>query len=96
MKEEDEALTKAINDPTVEIVIKSDELMVEVYWGAPDRSKQRIIGRRDTLLLPTDINYHRDHLGVVHRAQPGPTWIVVGVVIGMALVVAERTRPRER
>jgi len=51
-------------------VIKSDELMVEVYWGAPDRSKQRIIGRRDTLLLPTDINYHRDHLAVIQNNFP--------------------------
>lgn len=52
------------------VVVKSDELMLEVYWGAPDRSKQRIIGRRDTLLLPTDINYHRDHLGVVQNNFP--------------------------
>lgn len=52
------------------VVVKSDELMVEVYWGAPDRSKQRIIGRRDTLLLPTDISYHRDHLGVVQNNFP--------------------------
>lgn len=51
-------------------VIKSDELVVEVYWAAPDRSKQRVIGRRDTLLLPTDIEYHRDHLGVVQGNFP--------------------------
>ncbi|MCE9600740.1 MAG: hypothetical protein K8S21_00815 [Gemmatimonadetes bacterium] len=56
--------------PLPPAVIKSDELMLEVYWGAPDRSKQRIIGRRDTLLLPTDINYHRDHLGVVQNDFP--------------------------
>ena len=56
--------------PTPPVVIKSDELMLEVYWGAPDRSKQRIIGRRDTLLLPTDINYHRDHLGIVQNNFP--------------------------
>ncbi len=56
--------------PLPPAVIKSDELMLEVYWGAPDRSKQRIIGRRDTLLLPTDINYHRDHLGVVQNNFP--------------------------
>ena len=56
--------------PLPPTVIKSDELMVEVYWGAPDRSKQRIIGRRDTLLLPTDIAYHRDHLGVVQNNFP--------------------------
>ncbi len=56
--------------PLPPAVIKSDELMLEVYWGAPDRSKQRIIGRRDTLLLPTDINYHRDHLGIVQNDFP--------------------------
>ncbi|HMI56062.1 MAG TPA: hypothetical protein VK494_07745, partial [Gemmatimonadaceae bacterium] len=41
-------------------IVKADELGLEVYWHAPDLSKQRIMGRRDTLLLPTDINYHRD------------------------------------
>ena len=52
------------------VLIKSDQLAVEVYWGAPDRSKQRIIGRRDTLLLPTDQQYHRDHLGIVQNNFP--------------------------
>src|SRR5688572_19275865 len=51
-------------------VIKADELAVEVYWRAPNLSKQRIIGRRDTLLLPTDIAYHRDHLGIVQNNFP--------------------------
>ncbi|HEV7837921.1 MAG TPA: hypothetical protein VGO75_07635 [Gemmatimonadaceae bacterium] len=48
-------------------IVKADELGLEVYWRAPDLSKQRIVGRRDTLLLPTDINYHRDHLGIVQN-----------------------------
>ena len=56
--------------PLPPAVVKSDELMVEVLWQAPDRSAQRIIGRRDTLLLPTDMNYHRDHLGVVQNNFP--------------------------
>ncbi len=51
-------------------VMKTDELAVEVYWRAPDRSKQRIIGRRDTLLLPTDIQYHRDHLAIIQNNFP--------------------------
>jgi hypothetical protein len=51
-------------------LVKSDQLVLEVYWGAPNQSKQRIIGRRDTLLLPTDINYHRDHLGVIQNNFP--------------------------
>ncbi len=51
-------------------LIKSDQLVLEVYWGAPNQSKQRIIGRRDTLLLPTDQEYHRDHLGVIQNNFP--------------------------
>src|SRR2546421_276596 len=41
-------------------VVKADELALDVYWKAPAMSRQIIIGRRDTLLLPTDISYHRD------------------------------------
>src|SRR3954471_6108238 len=51
-------------------IVKADELALEVYWRSPDLSKQRIIGRRDTLLLQTDINYHRDHLGIVQNNFP--------------------------
>ncbi|HEX3234292.1 MAG TPA: hypothetical protein VHR41_08835 [Gemmatimonadales bacterium] len=46
-------------------LVKADELDVEVYWQAPNRSKQVILGWRDGSFLPTDINYHRDHLGIV-------------------------------
>lgn len=46
-------------------LVKADELDVEVYWQAPDRSKQVILGWRDGSFLPTDIHYHRDHLGIV-------------------------------
>jgi len=46
-------------------LVKADELKVEVYWRAPGISKQTILGWRDGTWLPTDINYHRDHLGVV-------------------------------
>ncbi len=46
-------------------LVKADELQVEVYWQAPGRSKQVILGWRDGTWLPTDISYHRDHLGIV-------------------------------
>src|SRR3970282_1485542 len=46
-------------------LVKADELDVEVYWRAPERSKQVILGWRDGTFLPTDIHYHRDHLGIV-------------------------------
>ena len=51
-------------------ILRTDQLAVEVYWRAPALSKQVIIGRRDTLLLPTDIRYHMDHLGVVQNNFP--------------------------
>jgi hypothetical protein len=51
-------------------IVKADELALDVYWGAPDRSKQLIVGARDTLLLPTDIRYHRDHLGIIQNNFP--------------------------
>src|SRR5438128_12694754 len=51
-------------------IVRADQLGLEIYWRAPGLSKQRIIGRRDTLLLPTDIQYHRDHLGIVQNNFP--------------------------
>lgn len=53
-------------------LIKADELDVEVYWAAPGRSKQVIRRWRDRRYLPTDIRYHRDHLGIVTDGF-GPT-----------------------
>ncbi|HEX2716648.1 MAG TPA: hypothetical protein VHM67_03150 [Gemmatimonadaceae bacterium] len=52
-------------------IVKADELMLQVYWKSPNLSKQLISGRRDTTLLPTDISYHRDHLGIVQNNFPG-------------------------
>jgi len=46
-------------------LVKADELDVEVYWRAPAISKQVIVAWRDGRWMPTDISYHRDHLGIV-------------------------------
>src|SRR5688572_27634005 len=51
-------------------VVKADQIALEVYWRTPNHSKQLILGRRDTLLLPTDIAYHRDHLGIIQNNFP--------------------------
>jgi hypothetical protein len=48
-------------------LIKADQLELEVYWKAPASSKQRVIGWRDQAQLPTDIYYHRDHLGIIQN-----------------------------
>jgi hypothetical protein len=46
-------------------LIKADELDVDVFWRAPGVSRQVIVAWRDGRWLPTDISYHRDHLGIV-------------------------------
>ncbi|HEY2805182.1 MAG TPA: hypothetical protein VGI92_04915 [Gemmatimonadales bacterium] len=51
-------------------LIKADQLELQVYWRLPNQSKQRIIGWRDRRDLPTDINYHRDHLGIAMNNFP--------------------------
>src|SRR6059036_3271055 len=48
-------------------LVKADQLELEVYCKAPASSKQRVIGWRDQTQLPTDINYHRDHLGIIQN-----------------------------
>ncbi|MGD2121378.1 MAG: hypothetical protein PVJ76_06525, partial [Gemmatimonadota bacterium] len=47
------------------ILVKTDQIALEVYWQAPNRFKQRIVGLRDEKSLPTNIHYHLDHLVVV-------------------------------
>jgi hypothetical protein len=54
---------KGLADPPR--LVRADQLEVEVYWQAPNYSKQVILGWRDGTFLPTDISYHRDHLGIV-------------------------------
>lgn len=47
------------------ILVKTDQIALEVYWQTPDQFKQRIVGLRDEKSLPTNIQYHLDHLVVV-------------------------------
>ena len=51
-------------------LIKADQLELQVYWKAPNLSKQIIMGWRDKLDLPTDIQYHQDHLGIALNNFP--------------------------
>ncbi len=47
------------------IPVRTDQIALEVYWKAPNRTRQRIVGLRDDETLPTNIRYHLDHLTVV-------------------------------
>ena len=46
-------------------LVKTDQVALDVLWKAPNLSRQRILGLRDTRNLPTNIQYHEDHLTVV-------------------------------
>lgn len=48
-------------------LVRSDQIALEVYWAAPDRTKQRIIGMRGENALPNRMHYHLDHLTVVQN-----------------------------
>jgi hypothetical protein len=46
-------------------LVKADQMALDLYWRAPGRTRQLIVGRRERKVLPTNIRYHLDHLTVV-------------------------------
>jgi hypothetical protein len=46
-------------------LVKADQIALDIFWQAPNLTKQRIVGLRDEKVLPTNIRYHLDHLTVV-------------------------------
>lgn len=46
-------------------VVKLVELASRIRWQAPGFSQQRIIGQRDTMLLPGDVGFYNDRYGVI-------------------------------
>lgn len=46
-------------------LVKVDQIALEIFWAAPNLTKQRIIGLRDVSRLPNRMQYHLDHLTVV-------------------------------
>ncbi len=53
------------SDTKERILVKADQIALDVFWKAPNLTKQRIVGMRDQKSLPTNIQYHLDHLLVV-------------------------------
>jgi len=52
-------------DSAQQILVKADQIALDVLWRAPNSTRQTIIGQRDKQVLPTNIRYHLDHLTVV-------------------------------
>jgi hypothetical protein len=48
-------------------LVKVDQIALDLYWKAPDLTKQRIVGLRDVSRLPNKMYYHLDHLTVVQN-----------------------------
>jgi hypothetical protein len=46
-------------------LVKTDQVALQLYWRSPNLTKQVIVGLRDEKKLPTNIQYHLDHLTVV-------------------------------
>ncbi len=46
-------------------VVQSEELALQIAWWQPGNSAQRLVGRRDTTLLPASVAYYRDRYGVI-------------------------------
>lgn len=51
-------------------VIQATQVATEVYWRAPNLSKQRVVGMRDTTVLPTDNDFYRDRYQIVQNNFP--------------------------
>lgn len=47
------------------VLVKVDQVALDLYWRAPHDTRQHIAGLRDEKVLPTNIRYHLDHLTVV-------------------------------
>lgn len=51
-------------------VVQGAQVATEVWWRAPNESKQIVVGERDTTLLPTDNRFYRDRFGIVQNNFP--------------------------
>lgn len=54
-------------DTDERVLVRTDQVALDVYWAQPNRTKQRIIGLRDESSLPNRMYYHLDHLTVVQN-----------------------------
>lgn len=54
-------------DTDERVLVRTDQVALEVYWAQPNRTKQRIVGLRDESSLPNRMYYHLDHLTVVQN-----------------------------
>lgn len=54
-------------DTDERVLVRTDQVALDVFWAQPNRTKQRIVGMRDENSLPNRMYYHLDHLTVVQN-----------------------------
>ena len=54
-------------DSAAQTLVKVDQVALELFWAAPNLTKQKIVGLRDESRLPNRMYYHLDHLTVVQN-----------------------------
>jgi hypothetical protein len=52
-------------DSASQVLVKADQVALDLQWRAPGATRQTIVGLRDEKVLPTNIRYHLDHLTVI-------------------------------
>lgn len=52
-------------DEANNVLVKVDQVALDLFFVAPNTARQRIVGHRDERVLPTNVRYHLDHLTVV-------------------------------
>jgi hypothetical protein len=52
-------------DESGDQAVRSDRIALELHWRRGVGSRQTIVGRREMSWIPTDIEYHIDHLSLV-------------------------------
>jgi hypothetical protein len=51
-------------------LVQTEELALDLAWRRPNQSVQRLVGRRDSLLLPGNVGYYRSRYAVVLNDLP--------------------------
>jgi hypothetical protein len=52
-------------DSARQVLVKADQVALDLQWRAPNVTQQTIVGLRDEKVLPTSVRYHLDHLTVI-------------------------------
>jgi hypothetical protein len=56
--------------PLPPVTVKATEIASRLYWSQPGRSRQVLVGLRDTSFFPENIGYYQDRYGIIQNNFP--------------------------